>query len=110
MKQTYTILTRQGKQERTGQPWTIYQSGESAYFHKIPGPGSTIWTVHIKDGQEITVYPRKENGRIYITESETGLNLLPSWFSPKTYGQALQFCAERLDDILFNLSALPVRV
>lgn len=100
MKEEYKIRTTTGIETRTGDPYKFYQSGDKFVYYKIPGNGRAVLTVHQQTGAEFVVYPRRENGLVYLTEKLTGLDVTRPGGRKKTMKAALDDLCSYADVVL----------
>lgn len=88
----YTITTTTGTLTKSGKPYIIYQSGDRFQWERMPENGKQ--TKKLLDGLFFTVYPRKDRGRVILTEESTGFSCIPADYArPKTTKEALKIAA-----------------
>lgn len=100
MKKDYLIKTVDGDKIKNGDMYKIYESGEKWFWYKTPAKKEVVYTCHVKSGREINVFPRKEGGKILITEEKTGLNIKPWYISGNTFKTVLSNICDAMPNII----------
>lgn len=95
----YTITTTAGTVTKFGKPYIIYQSGDRFHWERMPAEGKQ--TKKLLDGLFFVVYPRRDRGRVILTEESTGFSCVPADVAqPRTTRAALKIAVRIAGEII----------